>query len=82
MTWKDGWTSTTADGQRSAQFEHTILITETGHEILTARKETSLLLSSWSRNDDDDCRVNICVSDSTLISLDLLLINQNVKQTA
>ena len=41
MTWKDGWTSTTVDGQRSAQFEHTILITETGSEILTARKETS-----------------------------------------
>jgi methionyl aminopeptidase len=41
MTWKDGWTSTTTDGQRSAQFEHTILITETGNEVLTARKETS-----------------------------------------
>lgn len=41
MTWKDGWTSTTVDGQRSAQFEHTILITETGSEILTARKKTS-----------------------------------------
>jgi methionyl aminopeptidase len=41
MTWKDGWTSTTVDGQRSAQFEHTIVITETGCEILTARKDTS-----------------------------------------
>eukprot|EP01016_Furgasonia_blochmanni_P039302 TRINITY_DN4867_c0_g1_i5.p2 TRINITY_DN4867_c0_g1~~TRINITY_DN4867_c0_g1_i5.p2 ORF type:complete len:126 (-),score=7.64 TRINITY_DN4867_c0_g1_i5:60-437(-) len=37
VTWKDGWTSTTADGQRSAQFEHTLLITETGCEVLTAR---------------------------------------------
>ena len=32
---KDGWTVVTADGQPSAQFEHTILITENGHEILT-----------------------------------------------
>ena len=41
MTWKDGWTSTTVDGMRSAQFEHTLVITETGCEILTARKPTS-----------------------------------------
>lgn len=41
QTWKDGWTSTTVDGQRSAQFEHTLLITETGCEVLTARKENS-----------------------------------------
>ncbi|WP_153395263.1 type I methionyl aminopeptidase [Ornithinicoccus halotolerans] len=33
--WEDGWTIVTADGRRSAQFEHTILITETGNEILT-----------------------------------------------
>lgn len=31
----DGWTFQTKDGGRSAQFEDTILITETGHEILT-----------------------------------------------
>lgn len=31
----DGWTIVTADGNLSAQFEHTILVTETGHEILT-----------------------------------------------
>jgi len=30
VTWKDDWTIATADGQRSAQFEHTILITEDG----------------------------------------------------
>jgi methionyl aminopeptidase len=35
--WRDEWTSVTCDGQRSAQFEHTILITETGHDVLTAR---------------------------------------------
>lgn len=31
----DGWTLLTVDGSRSAQFEHTVLVTETGHEILT-----------------------------------------------
>ena len=33
--WKDGWTITTKDKKYSAQFEHTILITESGAEILT-----------------------------------------------
>jgi methionyl aminopeptidase len=33
----DEWTAVTQDGSLSAQFEHTILVTETGHEILTAR---------------------------------------------
>ena len=33
--WDDGWTVVTRDRRRSAQFEHTILITETGNEILT-----------------------------------------------
>jgi methionyl aminopeptidase len=33
--WDDGWTVVTADGRPSAQFEHTILITEDGAEILT-----------------------------------------------
>jgi methionyl aminopeptidase len=31
----DGWTVLTQDGSRSAHFEHTVLITETGAEILT-----------------------------------------------
>jgi methionyl aminopeptidase len=33
---RDGWTVHTADGSLSAHFEHTILITERGSEILTA----------------------------------------------
>ncbi len=33
----DDWTAVTRDGSLSAQFEHTILVTETGHEVLTAR---------------------------------------------
>ncbi|MCL4384349.1 type I methionyl aminopeptidase [Patescibacteria group bacterium] len=32
---KDGWTVRTVDGALSCQFEHTVLITPTGHEILT-----------------------------------------------
>ena len=31
----DGWTAVTADGSRSAHFEHTVLVTEAGPEILT-----------------------------------------------
>jgi methionyl aminopeptidase len=31
----DGWTAATADGSRSAHFEHTVAITENGPEILT-----------------------------------------------
>jgi len=33
--WDDGWTVATKDLRRSAQFEHTILITDSGPEILT-----------------------------------------------
>jgi methionyl aminopeptidase len=33
----DGWTVVTADGTLSAHFEHTVAVTEDGHEILTAR---------------------------------------------
>lgn len=36
---KDGWTVVTRDKKWSAQFEHTILVTNEGHEILTLRKE-------------------------------------------
>ncbi|TFK81816.1 methionine aminopeptidase, partial [Polyporus arcularius HHB13444] len=33
--WPDDWTAVTIDGKRSAQFEETLLITDTGVEILT-----------------------------------------------
>jgi methionyl aminopeptidase len=36
---KDGWTAVTKDRSLSAQWEHTILVTETDHEILTLRQE-------------------------------------------
>ncbi|VEU21095.1 DEKNAAC101940 [Brettanomyces naardenensis] len=41
IIWPDNWTATTADGKPSAQFEHTLLVTEDGVEILTARNKHS-----------------------------------------
>ena len=40
-TWPDGWTSVTEDGKKSAQFEHQIIITEDGCDILTKRLDSS-----------------------------------------
>jgi methionyl aminopeptidase len=39
--WPDGWTCVTADGCRSAQFEHGLVVTPTGCEIVTARTADS-----------------------------------------
>ena len=49
ITWPDGWTAVTIDGSRSSQFEHTILVTETGCELLTARIGESTTSMEWSR---------------------------------
>ena len=38
----DNWTVRTKDGKKSAQWEHSLLVTETGCEILTLRDEESL----------------------------------------
>lgn len=35
----DGWTAITKDRKLSAQWEHTVLVTEQGYEILTLRKD-------------------------------------------
>jgi len=35
----DNWTVTTSDGKNSVQWEHTLLVTETGVEVLTLREE-------------------------------------------
>lgn len=40
---KDNWTVVTKDGQLSSQWEHTILITENGNEVLTKREEEQSL---------------------------------------
>lgn len=39
---KDGWTVTTRDGRLSAQWEHTLAVTDNGCEVLTARSDESL----------------------------------------
>lgn len=36
VMWPDGWTVVTQDGSRAAQFEHTLLVTEHGVDVLTA----------------------------------------------
>jgi methionyl aminopeptidase len=38
---RDGWTVTTRDGRLSAQWEHTLAVTEDGVEVLTRRSEES-----------------------------------------
>ena len=38
---RDGWTVETIDGRLSAQWEHTIAVTQDGCEVLTARSEES-----------------------------------------
>lgn len=35
VMWDDGWTAVTADKRRTAQFEHTLLVGDSGAEILT-----------------------------------------------
>ncbi|HET7754852.1 MAG TPA: type I methionyl aminopeptidase [Anaeromyxobacteraceae bacterium] len=35
VVWPDGWTAVAVDGQRAAQFEHTVMVTRDGAEILT-----------------------------------------------
>jgi methionyl aminopeptidase len=36
VLWPDGWTAVTADGRRTAQFEHTVCVTDDGVEVFTA----------------------------------------------
>ena len=35
VMWDDGWTATTADLSRTAQFEHTLMVTDSGADVLT-----------------------------------------------
>lgn len=37
--WDDDWTALTVDGKRTAQFEHTLVVTDDGAEILTLRAD-------------------------------------------
>ncbi len=39
---KDGWTVKTKDRSLSAQYEHTIVVTDNGCEIMTLRKDDTI----------------------------------------
>ena len=47
--WDDDWTAVTADGKRTAQFEHTLLVTETGVDVLTGGAGAVSPTAPWSR---------------------------------
>ena len=46
--WDDGWTAVTADGKRTAQFEHTMVVTDDGCELLTLHPD-----GAWSGSGGD-----------------------------
>jgi len=47
--WDDDWTAVTADGKRTAQYEHTCLVTEDGVEVLTAVDGAISPSAPWNR---------------------------------
>ncbi|MDH5676348.1 MAG: type I methionyl aminopeptidase [Myxococcales bacterium] len=61
----DRWTVVTADGTLSAQFEHTVLVTDKGCEVLTARKQ--LLKGSedvpWAHLGERSCPASLQARD-------------------
>ncbi len=47
--WDDDWTAVTADGKRTAQFEHTCLVTDDGFEVLTGGDGAASPVAPWHR---------------------------------
>ena len=47
--WDDDWTAVTADGKRTAQFEHTILVTDDGFDVLTGGEGSVSPVAPWRR---------------------------------
>ena len=47
--WDDDWTAVTADGSRTAQFEHTLVVTADGYEILTGGNGAVSPSAPWKR---------------------------------
>ncbi len=47
--WDDDWTAVTADGKRTAQFEHTCLVTDDGVEVLTGGEGAVSPVAPWNR---------------------------------
>jgi methionyl aminopeptidase len=47
--WDDDWTAVTADGKRTAQFEHMLLVTDTGVEVMTGGEGAASPFAPWNR---------------------------------
>ncbi len=47
--WDDDWTAVTADGKRTAQFEHTLVVTANGYEVLTGGDGAASPCAPWLR---------------------------------
>ena len=47
--WDDDWTAVTADGKRTAQYEHTILVTDDGFDVLTGGEGAASPFAPWTR---------------------------------
>ena len=47
VLWDDGWTAATVDGSRSAQFEHTVVVTEDGADLLTVTADGRSAAGHW-----------------------------------
>ncbi|MEX2626020.1 MAG: type I methionyl aminopeptidase [Ilumatobacteraceae bacterium] len=47
--WDDDWTAVTTDGKRTAQYEHTILVTDDGYEVLTGGEGAVSPSPPWDR---------------------------------
>ena len=47
--WDDDWTAVTSDGKRTAQFEHTCLVTDDGVDVLTAGPGAVSPSAPWNR---------------------------------
>jgi methionyl aminopeptidase len=47
--WDDDWTAVTTDGKRTAQFEHTILVTDDGYDVLTGGPGAVSPTPPWTR---------------------------------
>jgi methionyl aminopeptidase len=56
--WPDGWTAVTKDGSLSAQYEHTMVCTTDGVDVLTKRNKNSPRVFPFTEyedtRDDDD----------------------------
>ena len=47
--WDDEWTAVTVDGSRTAQFEHTLVVTADGFEVLTGGPGAASPTAPWNR---------------------------------